>query len=218
MNYDKFPFYKPTKHALACRNPKFGFGINDADYLTNPIVNGKKITCPIYSKWSDIFRRVYSPKLHAKRPSYIGTSVCEEWHLFSNFRKWAIQQDNWATYDLDKDILYPNNKEYSPDKCLFVPPYINALFTGSPNNRDLPLGVSIRKNTKTNKYVSQIKKDNKVHHIGHYNNVNDAEISYLEAKMEYIKTLFDDLDEKIVSGLNRHIQIMEAKVAILSNK
>lgn len=42
---------------------------------------------------------------------------------------------------LDKDILYPGNKEYSPEKCLLVPQRINMLFMNKPNKRGLPNGI-----------------------------------------------------------------------------
>ena len=50
---------------------------------------------------------------------------------------------------LDKDILYKGNKEYAPDKCIFVPERINKLFLKNDADRgDLPIGVTYHKNKK----------------------------------------------------------------------
>lgn len=36
----------------------FGVGVNDADYLTCPIIEGKKSYCPYYRCWRDMLRGV----------------------------------------------------------------------------------------------------------------------------------------------------------------
>ena len=80
----------------------------------------KKKTHPLlYRKWSDMLMRCYSEKYLSKYPTYKGCTVCESWLDFQVFAKWA--EANWVDdFDLDKDILVSGNKEYSPDKCMFV--------------------------------------------------------------------------------------------------
>ncbi len=79
---------------------------------------------PEYKKaiktWESMLWRCYSDK---QPDSYVGCSVHEEWHNFSNFLNWFV-----ATYpfyseevmQLDKDIKVPGNRIYGADTCLWV--------------------------------------------------------------------------------------------------
>ena len=97
----------------------------------------------VYSIWSGMLRRCYSDIELRKKPSYIGVTVCDEWHSLSNFKKWF--DDNYVEgYQLDKDILANGtSKVYSPDTCCFIPAQLNAMLTKRDRDRgDLPLGVT----------------------------------------------------------------------------
>lgn len=76
--------------------------------------------------WLAMMRRCYDPK-NNRNKSYSDCSVCDEWKAFSVFERWYSQNyvEGWH---LDKDILVKGNREYSPDKCCFVPNEINCLF------------------------------------------------------------------------------------------
>lgn len=128
-----------------------GLGICDADYATSKyevvgkLPSGQPKTklvwrCPFFSKWIDLLRRV-SDKT-GKMPSYSDVTVCEDWLLFTTFKAWMETQD-WEGKHLDKDILIPGNKIYSPETCLFVEPRINIFFSKRGHKKDttLPLGV-----------------------------------------------------------------------------
>lgn len=39
----------------------------------------------VYKRWIGMLKRCYSEKELIKCPTYIDCSVCEEWHLYSNF-------------------------------------------------------------------------------------------------------------------------------------
>ena len=111
-----------------------GVGVNDATYK----VSG----CPFYGRWINMMKRCYGPL----NPSYIGCSVCDEWLIFSNFKAWMEKQD-WAGKELDKDILVPGNKVYSPETCVFVTAQTNlAVATNQLVRGNLPLGVSANHN------------------------------------------------------------------------
>lgn len=119
-----------------------GVGINDADYQVTTR-KGRTIlwTCPFYQKWVSMMMRSYSETYKAKNPAYYGTTVCEEWHRFSTFRAWMVTQD-WEGNELDKDILSPGNKEYHPDRCVFVTRSVNVFLTDSRARRgEYPIGV-----------------------------------------------------------------------------
>ncbi|URC15365.1 DNA binding protein [Paraglaciecola Antarctic GD virus 1] len=87
-------------------------------------VDGKKTNG--YIVWTQMLNRCYSELYQAKRPTYKGCYVCEEWLNFQNFSKW-FDSNYIAIHDLDKDILMDGNKVYSPETCSFVTPYDNSL-------------------------------------------------------------------------------------------
>lgn len=96
--------------------------------------------CPFYSRWRGMIKRCYSP--NTNRPStYAGCTVADEWLRFSEFKAWMAQQP-WQGNHLDKDILRPEEKRYSPDTCVFVPIWINTLLNDcSASSGALPTGV-----------------------------------------------------------------------------
>jgi len=127
-----------------------GVGINDADYETQKFlrVDGKYKSvwlCPYYNKWSHMLLRCYNKKVHEKRPTYIGCSVCDEWLYFSKFKSWMEKQD-WESKELDKDLLVKGNKIYSPESCAFINQVTNKFISENENARgELPLGVHLHK-------------------------------------------------------------------------
>ena len=106
----------------------------------------------IYRTWTDMIKRCYNPYYLNKQPTYRDCFVCDEWLNFQNFAKWYEENyyevEGESTY-LDKDILYKNNKLYSPNTCVFVTREINNLFTKRQNDRgEYPIGVTKRNNRK----------------------------------------------------------------------
>ena len=94
-----------------------------------------------YKCWHSMLERCFSNKII----QYLDVIVCDEWLCFENFETW-FKENYYECGDekmcLDKDILVKGNKEYSPDKCIFVPKRINSLFTNRKNYRGkYPLGV-----------------------------------------------------------------------------
>ena len=142
-----------------------GVGINDADYVVQPTVNGKRIHCKFYQTWHSMIRRCYSETYLIRQPTYIGCTVCEEWKSFMNFRKWMLVQD-WKSKHLDKDVLVTGNKIYSPKTCMFVSVEINNIFKNDYIKKtNLPAGVSKNELVfRTHVSMSKgVKKYNKVH-------------------------------------------------------
>lgn len=166
-----------------CGNKKvYGVGINDADYSVYYREGGKVYRCPYYRKWTGMLERCYSEKYHAKEPTYKDCTVCDEWLYFSNFREW-MESQNWEGKQLDKDILYYGNKEYSPDKCIFVTQEINCLLTNTYQSKtDLPVGVHLDKDNITNPYASQISVNGQKLHLGYYKTAEEAHKKYMGAK------------------------------------
>lgn len=90
-----------------------------------------------------MIHRCYSNKMTSRRMRYLGCSVNLAWSRATEFKKWMLE-NNWnESLRLDKDILFPGNKEYGPDTCALVPHYVNASIV-LPDSSDsfLPYGVT----------------------------------------------------------------------------
>lgn len=142
-----------------------GIGINDGDYDVFKRLGGGKVwKCPYYALWANILTRctyvhgkyAYEYKRHHNL-EYSGTTICDEWRTFSNFKRWVDKQNipNWFEMDLDKDIL-GDGSIYSPETCAFVPHTINMIYHMTGNKKYTTLaGVSYVKSKR--RYFSYIK-------------------------------------------------------------
>lgn len=152
-----------------------------------------------YVVWHGILNRCYSPKLHAKRPTYMGCEVCEDWHNFQNFCEWYYNnyyEIDEQTMALDKDILYKGNKVYSPDTCMFVPSRINTLFVKCNSKRgDLPIGISYHKCT--GKYQANCQGFNHLEYLGLYDTIDGAFEAYKQYKEQVIKDMAEEYKDLI---------------------
>ena len=122
------------------RKPIYGVGINDVydDCFAKPHPK-------YYDTWQKMFQRCYCPKYHQKKPTYINCSVSKEWIYLSNFREW-FNENYVEGCQLDKDLLFPGNKVYGPDTCLFIPGNVNNLFVFRNSRRGkYPLGIYYKK-------------------------------------------------------------------------
>lgn len=135
-----------------------GVGINDADYPVTKydISKGRSRQvwmCPIYQVWAHMLDRCYSPASHAKHPTYIECSVVPEWLKFSAFRSW-MNGLAWEEKEIDKDILFPGNKTYGPEFCVFISRELNLFICDARKARgEWPIGVTWSKNEQ--KFKSQ---------------------------------------------------------------
>lgn len=144
----------------------------------------------IYRSWSSMFVRCYSNIYE----SYEECTVCEEWWNFQNFAEWFLlnYKDN---YHLDKDILIPGNKIYSPKTCCFVPMEINNLFTKRNKSRGkYPMGIT--ENGK--KFRAQLNIFGKIKLLGGaFNSPEEAFEIYKIEKEKHIKNVADKWKNQI---------------------
>lgn len=155
--------------------------VGEGKYLTKE--NGR--STKIYSCWVHMLERCYYEKNKNLHQSYYGTcSVCDEWLNFQVFAKWY--EDNFyeirERLDLDKDILIPGNKIYSPNTCLLVPQRINELFTYKLKSNGLPVGIS---RTISGQYLAKYNGEQ----LGIYNTLEEAYEKYAIKKEEVIKQI-----------------------------
>lgn len=190
-----------------------GVGFNDAGYILR--VDG--ILCPYYDKWQSMLGRCYSKSSLAKRPSYRGCSVSDEWLTFSNFKKWMMKQD-WKEKDLDKDLLFSDNKIYSESTCMFIDHEINAFVIEKRTNQGIfPTGVSFRSDAR--KFQAQIGINGKSTHLGYFDTEQEAHAAWAEKKLYLAKKLADkQTDTRVAIALvTRYEDILtKAKQILIS--
>lgn len=204
-----------TKRSLTKRKPVQGVGINDARYLITQKINGKYLFCPYYRVWADMIKRCYSQKFQKKCPTYADCSVTKEWLTFSNFKTWMVKQD-WAANALDKDVLVPGNKIYSPNTCAFISLEINNLLLNNASSRGfLPQGVCFDKQTGRYRSFCGVGRKNK--HLGRFTTIIEAEAAYLEFKIDRMIEIANNQASSIKRGLMKHVLIMENRLAELGN-
>lgn len=180
----------------------YGVGINDSTTPVTKQVNGKTVLCKYYSVWKDMIKRCYDPIELDKTPSYVGCSVDPEWHRFSAFRDWMSNQD-YAGKQLDKDLLFPKNKIYSKDTCVFISKPLNIFMIESIRARGpLPLGVS--KITNSKKFQARCRNPftKKSEYLGSFGTPELAHLAWKAKKheiaLEYAKA---ETDPRIIKAL-----------------
>lgn len=186
-----------------------GVGINDADYVvcikeTISSINGKQKrkllwVCPFYRAWTSMVNRCYNPKVQDKYSTYKGCYVCDDWHLFSNFKGWMEQQD-WEGKQLDKDILLTCNKMYGPDTCVFVSGTVNSFVTDHTAERgEWPIGVYWKRQNQ--KFVAQCKNPftRKLEYLGCFFDPDEAHDAWLTRKREFAEMLAAEQDDARVA-------------------
>ncbi len=156
-----------------------------------------------------MLKRCYSKTRDIKHPSYKECLVCDEWLLFSNFRRWVIEQEqlhgSLVGMQLDKDIIEPSNKMYCPDKCAFVSVKVNSFVLESNASRGVcPIGVI----KQDNRYKSQCQnpfKRGKVY-LGRHDTPEEAHEAWREQKHIFACLLADTCkDDRVAHSLrNRY--------------
>ena len=174
----------------------YGWGINDADYVVQPTVNGKSVWCSFSQVWRNMIERCHSKKFQEKNPTYIGCEVTPDWKYFMTFKVWMEIQD-WEGRQLDKDLI-GNSKLYSPETCCFIPGWLNSLFNGCGKTRGKwPLGVNYY-NNRDKKFKAGLRVDNKKKFLGYFDTSEEAHEVYCKAKIEYIQEKMKNYpDQKI---------------------
>ena len=176
-----------------------GSGVNDATYCTQPAIDGKRVMCPAYRAWKNMFKRVYSAKFHASRPTYSDVKVCDGWRSFSNFRSWWLDHhvDGWH---IDKDLL-SDDGVYSPEACLFVPAWLNLFTTDSGAARGAyQIGVCFHKQSGRFEAKCSNPITKKREHLGLFDTPEAANLAWRTRKLELaleLKPKMDSIDLRI---------------------
>lgn len=168
------------------------FGVGRYDYYLP--MDSDPIITEAYTQWRTMLGRCYSSYVQSMQPNCIGCTVCEEWHSFSNFFQWFRMNYRYG-YCLDKDILVPMNKIYSPETCCLVPNAINVLYSYKREKRNLPIGVSYVKHM--DKYVARINHNGIQKNIGYFLTAKEAFDAYKPIKEQSIREVAERWKDKI---------------------
>lgn len=152
-----------------------------------------------YDVWSSMIKRCYSTKSYIYHPTYIGCTVCEDWHYYPTFKRW-FDKNYIETFQLDKDLIVKGNKIYSPDTCVFIPSQINTLFHDQKKTRgNYPIGVT--KCERLGKFIARMSVDSRTKHLGVYTDPHIAHQVYLLAKKDHIISVANEWKDKINSNV-----------------
>lgn len=197
-----------------------GVGVNDLGYRAQaweelPKNGGKRIReivfrCKYYAAWKNMLERCYSKKYLERYPSYIGTSVCSEWLSATAFKEWMEQQD-WHGKSLDKDIIAPGSKLYSPETCAFVLQATNLFVIARDACRgDYPIGVSLYK--RTGKYRAHCGNPftGKREHLRLFSTPEEAHEAWRKRKHELAQLVAaTESDPRVVEALKKRYSFEE---------
>lgn len=161
----------------------------------------------MYRSWSGMIKRVYTPKQN-QIITYGDCRVCAEWKYIGNFDSWFSKQVICDDWELDKDLLVKGNREYCPEKCIFLPREINSFLTDRRNHRgDFPIGVTFRKTVGNFEACCSV--DGKRKYLGVYSTPEEAFIAYKQTKESLAKSLAEKwrgkIDQRAVQALESYI-------------
>lgn len=129
-----------------------------------------------YNVWSKMLERCGNHK------HYKDCSVDPRWHNYQTFAQWYSGQVVLEGWQIDKDILSPGNKVYSPETCCIVPQPLNSFFTANRSNvGELPLGVTRH----FNKFQSRARLGGKSTFLGSFSTPEEAHQAYIKARKDY---------------------------------
>lgn len=196
-------------------------GINDADYrveerelVTNPdgTFSNKLIwICPTYQAWRNMLIRCYSLKEKERNPTYKDAMCIEAWLVFSAFKLWSDAQGGAKGKQLDKDIISPNNKLYSPETCAYVLKRTNGfVLECSASVGEYALGVSWKK--ANNKFQASCSNPftKKREYLGLFSSETEAHEAWRKRKHELAQLVSaTESDPRVVEALKKRYSVEE---------
>lgn len=187
-----------------------GVAENDSPHVVSVKVNGLFFQHRAYAAWTKILSRVYDPSYLNRNPTYRDCGIDERWLKFSAFEAWW--KENYVEgYSLDKDLLTPGNKIYSPETCVYIPQSLNVFALDSSSYRgEWTVGVSW--NARKRLYQATIHNfEGRIKCLGYRDNPEDAHQLWLKEKnaiANKLKPLCDSIHPKLFEGILTKIEML----------
>lgn len=143
-------------------------------YLGNN--RNKKLRKKAYITWLSMIKRCYG----GTEINYADCTVDEEWHNFSNFMEWYVN-NYFEGCCVDKDLKIKGNRIYSSDTCILVPKFINNIIITNKSNRRNLIGV-VNSYNKFSAYLGNV-------YLGIFETEIEAFKCYKKHKEESIKEI-----------------------------
>lgn len=110
-----------------CRHKTLNSKYNKINDMPKGWMNKSELNMRIYYLWKSMINRT-TQKFWNKYPTYIGTTVANEWRILSNFVNDIKELDGYEQWVnatgqmmmLDKDTIIQGNKHYSKATCKFI--------------------------------------------------------------------------------------------------
>lgn len=156
---------------------------------------------PAYSRWINLLRREKSdPNVYA------GVTICDEWYTYSTFKAWITSHDDWENLQIDKDLIVPGNKHYSPQTCAMIPAHINRFMVDGSKGAEYLPGVTLTKN-KTNPYGARMhvteNGKSKVVNLGYHRTEAEAHAAWKTAKHKRACEFADGIQDQHIANALR---------------
>lgn len=167
----------PSVYGVGCLGEST---VNSGDPLKNTII----------LTWKGMMGRCYNPQYSENRPTYVECVTSQSWTNQVNFKAWFIKQiangyyqDGW---ELDKDLLFRQNKIYSEETCVFLPQRLNQLQQVKKDSEYnwLP-GVNFDKSR--GKFKSEVNFDGKRHYFPRRETEMESFLEYKELKEKLVR-------------------------------
>ncbi|WP_223415472.1 MULTISPECIES: hypothetical protein [unclassified Pseudomonas] len=202
---EEAPLFAPPRDAKLL----YGVGYDSAERRKALGMPYHETTCRAFQRWKDMLNRCYKSGATA----YAGCTVCPKWHDFQEFADWFVDQPyaSEADMELDKDVLDPLNKVYSPELCSLVPRVINQIFRDTRSTRGkLPIGVTV--SARGEGFKARLSMHGKQAYLGTFHDIIEAFEAYKAAHRKYCNELADkyegSIDARVIERLRsctRHI-------------
>jgi hypothetical protein len=122
-----------------------------------------------------------------------------------------MEQQDWRDKSLDKDIIVPGSKLYSPETCAFVLAATNSFVIAINASRgDYPIGVYLFK--RTGKYKAYCKNlfTRKKEHLGYFSTPEEAHESWRKRKHDLAQLVAArESDPRVVEALKKRYSFEE---------
>lgn len=166
------------KPLFLLRKPVCGIGIYDCEDVC--------AHSPIIAIWREMIKRCNNDVKKTHRPTYQDCKVCDDWLVFSNYKKW-YEEHYVEGFQVDKDLF--GGKLYSPQTCVFLPSEINSFLVVKNGKNGLPTGI-------TRNETAYLVKCGNVY-LGAFKLLDDAKNEYIKEKKKQLLFLANKWKDKI---------------------